>query len=92
MKTTLLRSAFLFLAVLAVSFSAPAQNQSSYAHLFGTLLDSSGAAVAGISVTAQLEGGATAQPWKAVSSADGAYSLSVPPGRYHVSFQRSPFV
>ncbi|MGB8473307.1 MAG: TonB-dependent receptor [Candidatus Acidiferrum sp.] len=92
MKTTLLQTAFLLLAVFAVSFSAHAQNPSSDAHLFGTLLDSSGAAVGEVHVTAQLEGNATAQLWKATSSSDGAFSLMLPPGRYHVTFERSAFV
>jgi vitamin B12 transporter len=94
MKTTLVRATFIFLAVFAVSFSSHAQNNtnSSDAHLFGTLLDSSGAGVAAVNVTAQLEGNASAQLWKANSSTDGAYSLTIPPGRYRVSFERSPFV
>ena len=47
MKTKALRIAFHFFAVFAVSFSSLAQDNSnsSDAHLFGTLLDSSGAAV-----------------------------------------------
>ncbi|MGC2674204.1 MAG: TonB-dependent receptor [Candidatus Acidiferrum sp.] len=92
MKTTLLQSAFLLLAVFAFSSSASAQNQSSDARLFGTLLDASGAAVAGVSVTAQPQGDATAHLWKTISSSDGAYSLTVPPGRYHVWFEHAPFV
>ena len=94
MKTTLLRTTFLFLAVFAVSFSISAQSNSnnSDAHLFGALLDSSGAGVAAVNVTAQLEGNSSAQLWKANSSTDGAYSLAIPPGRYRVSFERSPFV
>src|SRR4029077_2483629 len=40
MKTTFLRTAFL-LAVSLAAFSAQAQNDSSNAHLFGTLLDPS---------------------------------------------------
>ncbi len=92
MKTTLLRSAFLFFAVFAVSFSARSQNQSSDAHLFGTLLDASGAVVAGVHVAAKLEGDATAPLWESISSTDGAYSLTIPPGRYHLWFTRAPFV
>ncbi|MGC0772980.1 MAG: TonB-dependent receptor [Candidatus Acidiferrum sp.] len=92
MKTTLLQSAFLLLAVFAFSSSASAQNQSSDARLFGALLDASGAAVAGVSVTAQPQGDATAHLWKTISSSDGAYSLTLPPGRYHVWFERAPFV
>jgi hypothetical protein len=94
MKTTLLRTTFLFLAVFAVSFSSPAQNSSNTtdAHLFGSLVDSSGAGVAAVNVTARLEGNSAAQLWKANSSTAGAYSLTIPPGRYRVSFERSPFV
>ena len=92
MKTTPLRTFFLFLLFLAVSFSAKAQSESSNARLFGTLLDSSGAALAGVNVTAQLEANANAHSWKTSSSADGAYTLTLPPGRYHLTFQRSPFV
>jgi vitamin B12 transporter len=92
MKTAVLRTAFLLFAVSVVCFSAQAQNNSSDAHLFGTLLDSSGAGVGGVHFTAQLEGNAATRLWKTNSSADGAYSLTIPPGRYHVSFDRSPFV
>jgi len=92
MKTSLLRTAFLFIAVSVLSFSASAQNDPSNAHLFGTLLDSSRAGVGGVHVTAQLEGNATAPVWKADSSSDGTFTLAIPPGSYHVSFDRSPFV
>ncbi|HXJ05633.1 MAG TPA: TonB-dependent receptor [Candidatus Acidoferrum sp.] len=94
MKIKILRIAFLFIAVFAVSFSSLAQDNSnsSDAHLFGSLLDSSGAAIGGVSVTAQVEGDTTARVWKTISSSDGAYKLTIPPGRYRVSFERSPFV
>jgi vitamin B12 transporter len=92
MKTTFLRTAFLLLAVSLAAFSAQAQNDSSNAHLFGTLLDPSGAGVGGVRVTAQLVGDSAAHLWSTNSSADGTYSLTVPTGRYHVSFDRSPFV
>jgi len=92
MKTTLLRIAFLSFVVSLAGFSAQAQNNPSNAHLFGTLLDSSGAGVGEVRVTAELEGDKASRAWKASSSADGAYTLSIPPGRYRVSFDRSPFV
>jgi vitamin B12 transporter len=87
-----LRTSVLFLFFLAVSFSAQAIPQSQDANLFGSLLDSSGAGVAQVNVTAQLDNNTTAQLWKASSSTDGAYSLTIPPGRYRVTFERSPFV
>jgi len=92
MTANALRSAIFLLSFLAVSISAKAQNQSSNARLFGALLDSSGAAVGGVNVAAHLEGNANAQHWKTTTSTDGAYSLTLSPGRYHVSFERSPFV
>jgi vitamin B12 transporter len=92
MKTTLLRTAFLFFAVFAVSLSLQAQSNFPDAHLSGKLTDLSGYGVGNAKVTAQLESGANGQAWSAVSSADGAYLLVVPPGRYHIHFQRSSFV
>ena len=53
MTANALRSGLFLLFFLAVCISAQGQNQSSDAHLSGTLLDSS-AAVGGVSVTAQL--------------------------------------
>ncbi len=92
MKIRLLLFFVLPAVLLGISFSAQAQNNSADAHLSGTLLDSSGAGVPNVHVTAQLEADKNAQLWKASSSTDGAYSLSLPPGRYQVSFERSPFV
>jgi len=92
MKIRLLQFFALPAVFLGVSFSVQAQNNSSDSHLFGTLLDSSGAGVPNVHVTAQLEADNNAQLWKASSSADGAYRLSVPPGRYHVSFEGPPFI
>ncbi|MGC1619701.1 MAG: TonB-dependent receptor [Candidatus Acidiferrum sp.] len=92
MKTTPLQTVFFLLFFLAVSFPAKARNDSSNAHLFGTLLDSSGAEVAGVNITAQWDANPNAHLWKAISSAEGAYTLTLPPGRYRITFQRSPFV
>jgi vitamin B12 transporter len=92
MKTRLLLFFVLPAVLLGISLSAQAQNASSDAHLSGTLLDSSGAGVPNVHVTARAEGEKNTQLWKASSTTDGAYSVSLPPGRYHVSFERSPFV
>jgi vitamin B12 transporter len=92
MKTTLLRTALLFLAVFAVRFPLQAQSNSPEAHLSGRLTDLSGYGVGSVKVTAQMEGGANAQVWPATSSADGAYFLVLPPGRYHLHFQHPSFV
>lgn len=91
MKTTLLRIAFLLLAVFALSFSSYAQDKSSDADVSGTLLDPSGAGIAEVQIAAQLQSSPNSQLWTATSSSDGAYHLAVPPGRYRVSFRRAPF-
>jgi vitamin B12 transporter len=92
MKTTFCRTAFLALLVFAVCFSLQAQSNSQDAHLSGTLLDVSGGGVAGVRVTAQLDGAANAQVWTAMSTIDGTYSLAFPEGRYHLHFVRRSFV
>src|SRR5579864_8789804 len=92
MKIRLLLFFVLPAVLLGTRFSLQAQNNSSDAHLSGTILDSSGAGVPNVQVTAQLDGDKNAQLWKASSTTDGAYSLSLPPGRYHVWFERSPFI
>jgi vitamin B12 transporter len=92
MKTTLLRTAFLLFAVSVVSFSLQAQSESPDVHLSGKLTDLSGYGVGNVKVTAQLASDAYARVWSVTSNADGSYILVIPPGRYHVSFERSPFV
>ncbi len=91
MKSTIRRSAFLAFLIFAVSFSSQAQSDSS-AHLSGTVLDSSGAAVPGVRITAQLENAANSATLTTTSANDGVYSLSLPPGRYHLQFTRESFV
>ena len=80
--------AFLFFVLAIPVFS---QSQLPDAHVSGTLTDPSGAGIGGAQVTAQPEGAARAQLWSASSTADGAYHLSLPPGRYVVHFSRDPF-
>ena len=66
MKAAIRRSSLLFIFLLAVECSTKAQDKSLEAHLFGTLVDSSGAGVGEVQVTAQREGVAAAsQLWKA---------------------------
>jgi len=71
---------------------ASPQSSSPDVQLKGTLLDSSGAGVGGVQVVAQLANDSQAHLWKATSATDGAYSLTLPPGTYHVAFQNKPFV
>jgi vitamin B12 transporter len=93
MKTTVLQKLFLsLLSAFVFCSSSFAQGDIPEAHLQGTLLDVSGAGVGGVRITAQLEGVSETRVWAAASSADGAYGLALPAGRYHVQFSRAPFV
>jgi vitamin B12 transporter len=92
MKPTIRRCALLAFFVFALSFSLQARSDSPNARVTGTLLDSSGAGVPGVRVTAQLEGVANAPVLAATSTSDGAYSLTLPPGRYHLQFTHESFV
>jgi vitamin B12 transporter len=92
MKTILSRTAFLLIAVSVASFCLQAQSNSSDAHLSGKLADLSGYGIGNVEITAQLENNSNARIWSAISSADGAYLLAVPPGRYHIHFQHASFV
>jgi vitamin B12 transporter len=92
MKSTIRRLAFFAFLFVALSFSLQAQSDSPDGRLFGTLLDSSGAGVPGVRVTGQLEGAPNANVLAATSASDGAYSLTLSPGRYHILFTRESFV
>ena len=92
MKTTLLRTVFLSLAVLALSFASLGQNQKENARLSGTLTDQSGYGVGSVKVTAQLDDDTAASVLSAVSNPEGSYQLALPPGRYRVRFQHPSFV
>jgi vitamin B12 transporter len=81
-----------FLFFFSFAVNSPAQTNPPDAQLKGTLVDASGAGVGGVQVTARLLSVAHAQLWKATSSTDGAYSLTLPPGSYGVTFQRRSFL
>jgi vitamin B12 transporter len=91
MRAHTLRSLFVFAVLLVASCTAQAQSDLPDAHLNGVILDSSGGGIGGVHVTAQLDGDVHAELWKSTSTTDGAYDLTLPPGRYHVTFFRSPF-
>ncbi len=92
MKSILLRTAFLLFAVSVAGFSLQAQSNSSDAHLSGKVTDLSGYGIGNVKITAQLENTPNPRIWSAISSADGAYLLAVPPGRYHIHFQHASFI
>ncbi|MEQ1472600.1 MAG: TonB-dependent receptor [Candidatus Acidiferrum sp.] len=91
MKTIFLRLLLPLLLVLLFSFPSMAQSNSAAASISGVLLDSSGGAVADVAITATMEG-QTGSPVSAKSNVDGGYSLAITSGRYHIRFERSPFV
>jgi len=92
MKTILLRAVIASLLFIPIQTFLNAQSSPPDAQLKGTLLDASGGGVGGVHVTAQLAADAQAQLWKATSTTAGEYALTVPPGKYQVVFQRTPFV
>jgi len=92
MKTTLLRSVFFSLAVLAIGISLQAQTNSSEARLSGKLTDVSGYAVPGVQIIAQLESASNSPGVSVASNDGGAYVLLLPAGRYRIHFQRASFV
>jgi vitamin B12 transporter len=77
--------------VPALSFHAAPQSQSSKATLSGTLTDPSGAPIGQVKITAQSDPAASAPPATATSSADGSYSLTLPPGTYRLRLTRQSF-
>src|SRR5215472_3246681 len=88
--------AFLFLLSALLLFiaspaNAIAQSQTDNAHVSGTLTDPSGAAIAGVQIVAQPEGASSAAAVVAVSAADGAYTLTLPPGAYRLRFVERSF-
>ena len=85
--------ASLFLFLLATPFPefVFAQNNLPDAHLAGTITDSSGAGVGGVHVSAKKENEPQGNIYKATSTTDGEFTLTLPPGKYHVVLARSPF-
>ena len=92
MKTILLRLVVASLLFISFAGFSGAQSSPADVKLTGTLLDASGAGVGGVHVVAQLSGDSQAHLWKAVSTTDGEYALTIPSGKYHVEFERAPFV
>ena len=90
MKTFLLGVLTCLICFSTAASSSP-QSQSPDVQLKGTLLDASGAGIGGVQVVAQLANDTQSHLWKATSTTDGAYTLTLPAGNYHVVFARKPF-
>jgi vitamin B12 transporter len=93
MKTIRLTFAFTFLLLFSVLVLPTfPQSQFADAHLCGTLTDLSGAAIADVLITTQLEGPSASSPQQSVtSSTDGSFRISLSPGKYRIHFSLTPF-
>jgi vitamin B12 transporter len=91
MKSFLLRLSIVLLGFFGTEPLLEGQAAPADARLKGTLLDASGGGVGGVQVVARLSGDPQPHLWKATSTTDGEYSLVLPPGSYHVIFERQPF-
>jgi vitamin B12 transporter len=86
---------FLFLLsallLLVVSPATP-QSDSANATLSGSISDPMDAAISGARITAEPADGGNAKAVPAVSTSDGTYTLSLPPGHYRVHVSQESFV
>jgi len=91
MKSKFLRAVLLLFAVSVFSFSLPAQSTSSDAHLSGHVTDASGYTIAGVRITVHSEN-AAASALSTSTTADGVFTLVLPPGRYRIRLERAAFI
>jgi len=91
-KLNLIRFTVWLLAVLVVSFSAQSQHNSREARLTGRITDASGSGVGEVRINAKPMPAASSTVFSTSSSPDGAYSLSLPPGRYEIYVEHRSFV
>src|ERR1700740_1631699 len=79
-----------FFITLALILAAPSILRAQTAQVTGTILDTSGAAFVGVTVTAT--NAATSIERSTTSSDTGAYTIStLPPGMYNFSFTKTGF-
>jgi len=84
-------SFFSLLVFLLLPVFVSAQNNSPDARLTGTITDSRGTGVGGVRISATDETDARANVWKATSTTGGEFTLSVPPGKYHIVLAKTSF-
>ena len=80
-----------FLPMLLFSSVCLAQNSLPDAHLSGTITDLRGGGVGGVHISAFAQNQPQGNIWKATSTTDGQFSLSLPPGKYHIVLTRNSF-
>jgi vitamin B12 transporter len=91
MKKPNFSASLLALLFFVLAIPAFSQSQLPDAQITGTLTDSSGSGIGGVQVTARLAGADSAPPRSVTSGSDGAYHLSLPPGRYIIHLSRDAF-
>jgi len=82
---------FVVLLATIISDFSSAQNNLPDARLTGAITDSSGAGVGGVHISARNENEPQGNIYKATSTTDGEFALTLPPGKYHIVLDRSPF-
>ena len=80
-----------FLPLLLFSSVCLAQNSLPDAHLSGTITDLRGGGVGGVHISAFAQNQPQGNIWRATSTTDGQFSLSLPPGKYRIVLTRSSF-
>jgi outer membrane cobalamin receptor len=87
-----IRFAFLAFFLLASSFDSQAQSNSPSAQLSGQLTDASGYGIASVRIVATREESNSSETFQTTSTAEGNYTLPLPPGTYRVRFEHASFV
>src|SRR5438876_9230353 len=85
--------AAVFFLLFATIFpgSGFAQNNLPDARLKGSITDRTGAGVGGVHVSARNPDDSQGNVWKATSTTDGEFTLTLPAGKYHIVLQKTPF-
>src|SRR5579859_6823430 len=91
MKSTIRRSILLFLLLVPTSY-LQAQSSLKNALISGQLTDASGYGLPSAQVIATRDGADSTPTYQGASTTDGTYSLTLPPGTYHVRFEHAAFI
>jgi len=87
-----IRFAFLAFFLLASSFDSQAQSNSPSAQLSGQLTDASGYGIASARIIAERKENNSSETFQTTSTAEGNYTVPLPPGTYRVRFEHAAFV